>query len=114
MTDLAGSHKVCSYCGFTESDLKKTLRMGCPACYEVFAPELLTFLPRMHAGTTHAGKIPQSFQSAHRRLRQELAHVEALLSSGTGESDELLDRWRLLALQIEAVSNTGKETHEDS
>jgi protein-arginine kinase activator protein McsA len=49
---------ACPACGFPESRLKYSLQLGCPACYESFAPHLCTFLPKLHTGTTHKGKTP--------------------------------------------------------
>ncbi len=90
--------------------------MGCAHCYEVFEPELSTFLPKMHSGTKHSGKVPRSFFNAKKHLTQELAHVEQLLSRGLAdtESNDLLDRWKKLALQFEAASKTPSCIHENS
>lgn len=114
MSSFAVLQKSCPRCGFCESDFKKTLRLGCPHCYEVFGPELSTFLPKMHSGCTHVGKIPSSFSSVSGRLKQELLEVENLLAHGVGEADELLDRWTKLSLQIEAGLKPINPIHENS
>ncbi|MEI6277851.1 MAG: UvrB/UvrC motif-containing protein [Verrucomicrobiae bacterium] len=57
----AGSIK-CPVCGFTQADFKKTGRLGCSACYAVFADGLSSMLKNMHKGTTHTGKAPAAFQ----------------------------------------------------
>lgn len=49
---------TCPACGFPESRLRRSLQLGCPVCYETFAPHLATFLPKLHAGTIHKGKSP--------------------------------------------------------
>lgn len=62
---------VCSSCGYTMADLKKTGRLGCPACFEVFEPTLMDMLRPMHKGIQHKGKVPASLQAklqAHQRL----------------------------------------------
>ena len=59
----------CEVCGFTQTDLKKTGRLGCSHCYEVFAGPLAAMLKNMHKGTQHTGKVPRRFrQEKERRL----------------------------------------------
>ena len=48
----------CPVCGFTQTDFKKTGRLGCAHCYETFETGLDTLLKAMHKGLTHTGKIP--------------------------------------------------------
>lgn len=55
----------CPVCGFTQSDFKKTGRLGCSVCYQTFAEGLQSLLKAMHKGTRHVGKIPAR---AHRGL----------------------------------------------
>jgi protein arginine kinase activator len=63
----------CPVCGFTQADFKKTGRLGCSACYSVFADGLRGMLRNMHKGTTHTGKTPPGF----RKMRE---HGEAMRS----------------------------------
>ncbi len=49
---------TCAYCGFTQSDFKKTGRFGCAKCYEVFSEGLEGLLEAMHKNTEHIGKVP--------------------------------------------------------
>ena len=72
--------------GFTQADFKKTGRLGCSACYEVFSDGLSTMLKNMHKGTAHTGKSPAAFheirehsekmKSLHDRLNQAVAAEE--------------------------------------
>ena len=55
----------CTVCGYTQSDFKKTGRLGCSTCYLTFAEGLNTLLKAMHKGTEHVGKLPQR---AHRTI----------------------------------------------
>ncbi len=116
MTEKAVHQKICRDCGFGEKDFAKSLRLGCPHCYEVFAPELATFLPRMHVGSTHVGKIPRHAREDARQLETALKEVEHLLASNlpTDRSDALLDQWRDLTKQIEASSQNTCKSHENS
>ncbi len=61
-----GSQK-CPVCGFTQTDFKKTGRLGCSACYAAFSEGLGSLLKAMHKGTEHVGKLPQR---AHLALEQ--------------------------------------------
>ena len=56
----------CGVCGFTQTDFKKTGRLGCSACYHSFAEGLTTLLKAMHKGTEHVGKLPQR---AHEQMQ---------------------------------------------
>ncbi|MEM0895912.1 MAG: UvrB/UvrC motif-containing protein [Verrucomicrobiota bacterium] len=54
----------CDSCGFTQSDFKKTGRLGCSKCYRIFGDGLGSLLKAMHRGTKHVGKSPQKFQGS--------------------------------------------------
>jgi len=45
----------CPRCGFSQADFKKSGRLGCPECYQVFAEGLEGLLKTMHKGTRHTG-----------------------------------------------------------
>lgn len=116
MTENCVHQKVCGHCGFGEKDFAKSLRLGCPHCYEVFAPELATFLPRMHVGSTHVGKTPRQAQIEACQLTTALEEVEQLLASSlpSDQSDVLLEQWRDLKQKIEASSQNSRKSHENS
>ena len=52
---------TCEFCGFTQSDFKKTGRFGCARCYGVFSEGLENLLEAMHKNTEHHGKVPSDF-----------------------------------------------------
>jgi protein arginine kinase activator len=54
----ANGERTCANCGFTQSQLKKIGRMGCPECYQTFRDGLDSLLSAMHKGTEHTGKSP--------------------------------------------------------
>jgi protein arginine kinase activator len=54
-TDPSGTQ--CSFCGLTVKDFRETGRLGCPHCYETYAPHLQRLLRRVHGGTQHVGKV---------------------------------------------------------
>jgi len=71
---------ICSNCGFSQSDFKKSGRMGCSECYSVFVENLEGLLKAMHKDTAHTGKVPENFQAEKAygdqidRLQRQLAH----------------------------------------
>ena len=49
----------CPVCRSSWAEFKQSGRLGCPQCYEQFAPQLKDLLPRIHAGAYHhRGKTP--------------------------------------------------------
>jgi protein-arginine kinase activator protein McsA len=70
----------CPACGFDESRLAKSLRLGCSTCYTTFAPHIATFLPRLHRGVIHTGKKPPALTVAEleRRIDRLVAKVQEL------------------------------------
>ncbi len=50
--------RVCAHCGFSETDLRRTGRLGCPACYHVFRSGVRQMIGAMHRGNRHRGKVP--------------------------------------------------------
>ena len=67
----------CPVCGFTQADFKKTGRLGCSACYGVFAEPLAAMLKNMHMGTAHTGKAP----AAMKKCREKDEKLRALQAS---------------------------------
>jgi protein arginine kinase activator len=78
-----GVETKCPRCGFSQADFKKSGRLGCPECYQVFAEGLEGLLKTMHKGTRHTGKSPealcQSRDNAERlkTLQKKLAKAVA-------------------------------------
>lgn len=50
---------VCSNCGVTYDEFKKTGRLGCSACYSEFKVVLDPRIKSLQAGVRHIGKIPK-------------------------------------------------------
>lgn len=49
---------VCGKCGTTLGDFRKTGRLGCAACYDVFRSAIVPVLKGVHMNTQHTGKHP--------------------------------------------------------
>ena len=93
-----GAH--CPTCEMSYEEFKKIGRLGCPHCYDAFAPQLEHLLKRIHGDNRHRGKGPmeaaQSAQAADEleRLRDELA--QAVAEEAFEEAAQLRDRIRVL------------------
>ena len=60
--------------------------MGCPSCYDAFAPVLVPLLEKVHGAAAHAGKAP----SGRRRViesRKEIEELEARLAAAVEAED---------------------------
>jgi protein arginine kinase activator len=67
---------VCPACGFTSEDVRKTGRLGCGHCYEVFSNILQEVIHDCQKGMYHTGKIPASQRSTKRaRLEKQLSEA---------------------------------------
>lgn len=82
----AGNEVACPSCGFTQADFKKTGRLGCARCYEVFAEGLGALLKGMHKGTQHKGKVPPALRKAAAQ-KAELSRLETDLKAAIGRED---------------------------
>ncbi len=49
---------ICPVCGWDSRRFRKTGRMGCSNCYNVFRDILIPALDNMHRGNMHVGKVP--------------------------------------------------------
>jgi len=59
-----GTERKCPTCGMTESQLRKTGRVGCPDCYRTFSDILNRYMQKVHGATQHIGIAPPSGGSA--------------------------------------------------
>jgi protein arginine kinase activator len=81
-----GSEVVCKSCGFTQADFKKTGRLGCSDCYDVFATGLEALLKGMHKGTQHKGKVPPGRRRTA-DAQAKLTKLEADLKAAIARED---------------------------
>ena len=93
-----GAH--CPTCEMRYEEFKKIGRLGCPNCYDAFAPQLERLLKRIHGDNRHRGKgLMEEAQSVPvadelERLRAELA--QAVAEEAFEEAAQLRDRIRVL------------------
>ena len=81
-----GAELVCSGCGFTQADFKKSGRLGCPACYETFKDGLQGILKTMHKGTRHTGKVPRAL-AIGREIQDRLKSLQRSLDEAVAVED---------------------------
>ena len=73
----------CPKCNLNTKDFRRTGRLGCANCYDVFKPLLLPMLDDMHEGIFHKGKVPttalkrQSSQLQLKKLQNFLSKAIA-------------------------------------
>ena len=82
------SHELtCPACGFTQSQLKKIGRMGCPECYTTFRDGLDSLLTAMHKGTSHLGKVPHgaATEIVNVEFQRTLSELRAKLQTAVTE-----------------------------
>ena len=91
----------CPVCSFTQTDFKKTGRLGCSSCYDVFRDSLRAVLPNMHRGVTHTGKVPSTYTPPKPDPGEQLTELRARLEEAVSqehyeEAAQLRDQIRKL------------------
>lgn len=92
----------CDVCGMTFEDFRKTGKLGCGNCYNVFRENLNPILRRLHGSVEHTGKVPEKISDCISttkeldKLRKELA--DAISSEEYEKAAELRDRIRSLEI----------------
>lgn len=101
--EKGGPAQRCPACGFSQTDFKKTGRLGCSVCYDTFAEGLSSLLKAMHKGTTHVGKIPARLMRSlemNARTKQLQRDLEKAVSDENYEqAAQLRDQLRELESQ---------------
>jgi protein arginine kinase activator len=83
--DPDGVH-TCPVCGHTIEEYFRTSRLGCPACYQAFDPNIRPMLARHHGRTIHLGKVPRSSTDSASSLA-ELTRTRIALDRAVAEED---------------------------
>jgi len=84
--EKGGGAVKCPTCGFSHADFKKTGRLGCAACYDVFSDGLSGLIKGMHKGTAHVGKVPARMAKSIER-EQELKDLQRGLRKAVAEEN---------------------------
>ncbi len=96
----------CPVCGFTQADFKKTGRLGCSTCYEVFAEGLEGMIRNMHKGPEHVGKAPVAYLRS-RQIDQKIKSLQSSLQEAVAaeqyeKAADLRDQIRRIEAGLEA------------
>jgi len=78
--------KTCPGCGMNFNDIRKTGKLGCSQCYQLFAKEMEPTLRRIHGNSQHIGKIP-SRGGEKVLLRKQLDHLKNRLQEAVNSEE---------------------------
>jgi len=96
-----GAELKCPRCGFTQTDFKKSGRLGCAECYKTFAEGLEALLKSMHKGVRHVGKVPDAVRQSS-DLKDRMKNLQKRLAKAIG--DENFEQAALLRDEIKQMS----------
>jgi protein arginine kinase activator len=111
-TRTIANELICPACGFTQSQLKKIGRMGCPECYATFREGLDNLLTAMHKGTRHIGKRPSSIPEPEPPQKRSTTEHKRSAADLKRSVEELKHNIEGLKQQIQAA--VVEERYEDA
>lgn len=83
-----GEDKACPNCRMRRSDFRKTSRLGCAVCYEVFSDELIPLLADVQKGSQHVGKTPvQRVLRTSEKISAGIASIQRKLNKAIAAQD---------------------------
>ncbi len=109
----------CPECGLSFAQFSQIGRLGCSDCYTAFEDSLKPLLGRLHASSTHTGKIPARTQRRveyKRELEQLKEELQQKVQNEEFEDAAVLrDKIRAMekGLEKEEPENRGPETRRD-
>ena len=97
----------CPQCGFTQENFKKTGRLGCSKCYEVFSESLDKILKSMHKGAFHIGKTAPILENQKKLLTQQIIDLKNHLNQAIQNEEyetaaHIRDKIKNLEVQAES------------
>lgn len=97
----ANETERCGFCNGSLQDFRESGRLGCPHCYETFAPHLRNLLRRLHGSSQHVGEVYLSPVSTGNDPRRELLDLREQLKRAVDSENfelaaDLRDRIRVL------------------
>lgn len=69
----------CDVCKTSYEDFRRTGRLGCMHCYEVFRDRLDPLIRKIHGNNVHKGKVPKK-AGGNMRLEREIEQLKAKLN----------------------------------
>lgn len=98
---------MCSDCGTSYAEFKKTGFAGCDKCYEVFSSDVESILRRIQPSTTHKGKIAGPKGEKIQRANEIKELKEKLRTAVADERYEDAAKLRDTIKELEEKSNGG-------
>lgn len=104
--------RQCPVCGTNEGDVEKTQRLGCPECYNIFAPKLKSILEKQGMTGHYTGSLPERLASFKSILVDRMQLKDKLEKAVAQEEYEraALYRDRLKALDKCAAGTEGSDS----
>lgn len=98
--------KCCPVCGISLSEIKRTGKVGCPECYEVFKGDIKQLIENNGIKEAFTGKMPARLASFRSVLNDRIILRHKLESALESEEYEKAAKYRdyLKALESKAVS----------
>jgi protein arginine kinase activator len=78
--------KKCPVCGHTYSDFRRTGKIGCGECYNVFRAPIAETLKQVQPSTIHTGKLP-SKSGEELRLKRRYESLKSELAAAVKNED---------------------------
>ncbi|NMA82878.1 MAG: hypothetical protein GX962_03325 [Epulopiscium sp.] len=95
----------CPVCHMTYNEFRKTGKIGCASCYEVFEQYLYPIIKRIHGNTEHTGKLPQKAAS-DLKLQRKIQELQKELQAAIEE--EAYEKAAQLRDQIRELEKEGE------
>ncbi len=105
MSKETSSRKRCPGCGRTYAAFKKSGKLGCSQCYDIFRERLDQVLSSIHGDTRHKGKVPDRFIESlnlSRRIFQLQEELEKVIKM------ELYEKAAVIRDEIKALKKTSE------
>lgn len=106
---FAPERKVCSVCGRSIDDIRKTGNVGCPECYAAFQSEIRSLLQKSGAEFPYTGSMPKKLAYFRSILTDRIAIQTKLQASIENEDYEKAAKYRDFLRALETPAVTGAD-----
>ncbi len=99
------SDRLCPVCGRKFSEIKKTLKVGCPECYSIFSDEIKELMSQKGISGTYTGSMPERLANFRSALTDRM-YLQSKMEESVAKEDyekAAIYRDRLKAIEKCAV-----------